>query len=115
MPLAAAAAVAEQWQKVIEDSTQVLRPYVTELASAGLPLPAGLPQVEHYNDDIDDDAFAELAWCNAKPPVAVLAGDQMDFASQWQKLGWKVVVPDDLQAKGVGFLVDLITKGIQGS
>jgi DEAD/DEAH box helicase domain-containing protein len=93
----------------------VLRPYVTELASAGLSLPAGLPKTEQYNDDIDDDAFAELAWPASKPPVAVLAANQMDFASQRQKLGWKVVVPDGLLAKGVGFLVGLVLKGIQGA
>ena len=115
LPLAAVTAVADEWQKIVDQATPSLRPYVQELAAAGLPLPAGLPIVEHFNDDIDDDAFAELAWPQAKPPIALLAGDQEDFASQWQKLGWKVVVPDDLQAKGTAYLVDLILKGIQGA
>ena len=115
LPLTATAAVAGDWQKIIDEATPSLRPYVTELAAADLPVPQGLPEVEHFNDDIDDDAFAEMAWPQAKPPIAVLAGDQADFASQWQKLGWKVVVPDDLQAKGTGHLVDLILKGIQGT
>jgi DEAD/DEAH box helicase domain-containing protein len=115
LPLAAVTAVADDWQRIVEQVTPSLRPYVLELAAAGLPLPAGLPKVENFNDDIDDDAFAELAWPHAKPPIALLAGDQADFASQWQKLGWKVVVQDDLQAKGTGHLVDLILKGIQGA
>jgi DEAD/DEAH box helicase domain-containing protein len=115
LPLTPTAAVAGDWQKIIDEVTPSLRPYVMELAAAGLPIPDGLPEVEHFNDNIDDDAFAELAWPQAKPPIALLAGDQADFASQWQKLGWKVVVPDDLQAKGTGHLVDLILKGIQGA
>jgi len=51
----------------------------------------------------------------AERAVALLAGDQEDFASQWQKLGWKVAVPDELQAKGVGHLVALILKSIPGA
>ena len=64
---------------------------------------------------IDDDAFAELAWVGLSPPVAVLSGDQVDFASAWQQLGWKVIVPDDLQAKGTHWLIDVISKSVQGA
>jgi len=115
LPLGAVTAIAADWQQIVEQVTPGLRSYVLELAAAGLPVPAALPKVEHFNDDIDDDAFAELAWPDAKPAIALLAGDQEDFASQWQKLGWKVVVPDELQARGVEHLVELILKGIQGA
>ena len=92
-----------------------LRPYVVELAAAGLPLPAAIPKVEYFNEQIDDDAFAELAWPDCSPPVALLAGDQADFAPEWQGQGWKIVTPDDLQAKGIAHLNDLLAKGISGA
>ena len=78
-------------------------------------MPAAIPQVEYFNEHIDDDAFAELAWPDCSPPVALLAGDQSDFAPEWQRQGWKVVTPDDLQAKGIIHLIDLLGKGISGA
>jgi len=99
----------------MDDVLPSLRPYVQELASAALPLPAALPKVEYFNEQIEDDAFAELAWPDCSPPVALLAGDQADFASAWQQQGWKVVTPDDLQAKGMAHLIDLIANGISGA
>ena len=86
-----------------------------ELATAGLPLPAAIPEVEHFSDRIDDDAFAELAWPQCKPPLAVLAGEQVHFAGQWQHEGWKIVTPDELQAKGIGYLIDELTNGLKGA
>jgi DEAD/DEAH box helicase domain-containing protein len=88
---------------------------VLELAAAALPLPAALPKVEYFNEKIDDDAFAEMAWPACSPPIAVLAGDQIDFASAWQQQGWKIMTPDDLQAKGIAYLIDLIATGISGA
>lgn len=115
IPLEAAEAVSDDWQPVLDDVMSSLRPYVQELATAGLPVPAAIPKVEYFNEQIDDDAFAELAWPDGSPPVALLAGDQADFASEWQGQGWKVVTPDDLQAKGITHLIDLIGKGISGA
>jgi DEAD/DEAH box helicase domain-containing protein len=108
-------AISDDWQPVLEEVLPSLKPYVQELASAVLPLPAALPKVEYFNDQIDDDAFAELAWPGCSPPIAVLAGDQTDFAPAWQQQGWKVVTPDDLQAKGIAHLIDLIATGISGA
>ncbi|MFO7903676.1 MAG: hypothetical protein R6U98_13520 [Pirellulaceae bacterium] len=112
LPLEAAAEVADDWQTVLDDVSPSLRPYVHELAVAGLPLPDALPRVEYFNENIEDDAFAELAWPNCQPAVAVLAGGQMEFAAQWQNQGWKVFTPDDLQAKGITCLTDELAKGI---
>ena len=93
-------------------TTQLLRPYVQELATAGLPIPDAIPEVEHFSEHIEDDAFAELAWPRMQARrLAVLAGDQVDFAAQWQKDGWKVVTPDELQAMGISYLIDELTKG----
>ena len=92
-----------------------LRAYVQELAAADMPLPDSLPAVEYFNEQIDDDAFAELAWPSCRPPVALLAGDQEDFALQWQNQGWKVFTPDLLQAKGITHLISQLMKGISGA
>jgi DEAD/DEAH box helicase domain-containing protein len=114
IPLAATSGVADAWQAVLENVTSGLRPYVQELASAGLPVPEALPEVEHYNEQIDDDAFAELAWPQCQPPVAVLAGEQIDFVRHWQAQGWKVLTPDDLQAKGITYLIDQLAQLFAG-
>ena len=84
------------------------------LAAAGLPVPESLPEVEHFNDHIDDDAFAELSWPRCQPPVCVLAGDQIDFSTRWQEQGWWVLTPDDLQAKGMQPLIDHLVNGLGG-
>jgi DEAD/DEAH box helicase domain-containing protein len=102
--LGAAAVLSDEWQAVIEGIVSTLQVYVPELAAADV-CP---PEVEHYNDNIGDDAFAEMAWTQLAPPIAVLAGDQADFAEKWREQGWVVATPDDLQANGVRWLIDLI-------
>ena len=114
-PLEAAEAISNDWQPIIDEVMASLRPYVQELAAADMPIPAALPKVEYFNEQIDDDAFAELAWPNCTPPVALLAGDQEDFAPQWQSQGWKVLTSDDLQAKGIAHLTDQLMKSILGA
>lgn len=115
LPLAAAVKPDDEWKAIVDGVTKSIRQYVLDLAGLGLPLPAAIPVVEHYNDDFSEDAFAELAWPELTPKIALLAGDQIEFARHWQELGWKVVVPDDLQAKGVQYLADLIQHSIQGA
>jgi DEAD/DEAH box helicase domain-containing protein len=78
-------------------------------------VPEAIPAVEHFNERIDDDAFAELAWPQHHPPVALLAGDQMDFAPQWQQHGWKILTPDDLQARGISYLIDVLALSVVGA
>lgn len=115
LPLKAAVKPDSEWTQISDHVTKSVRQYVLDLAGLGLPVPAAIPVVEHYNDDLDEDAFAELAWPYLTPKIALLAGDQTEFAKQWQDLGWKIVVPDDLQAKGVQYLADLIQHSIQGA
>lgn len=110
IPFEVAESISPEWKEVRDDVTASLRHYVDDLAAAGLPLPEALPEVEHYNDEIDDDAFAEMAWPNLTPPIAVLAGDQEAFSKQWQDSGWKVFTPDSLQASGISALVDRLTQ-----
>ena len=114
IPLEAGVRVADAWQAVLDNVLPSLRPYIQELACAGLPVPETIPVVEHFNAHIDDDAFAELAWPQGHPPIALLAGDQLDFAPQWQHQGWTVVTPDDLQAKGMSTLIDQLARSVTG-
>jgi len=99
------------WQEVMDDVIVSLRPYISALVAAAVPV----PEVEYFNDNIDDDAFAELAWPECTPSVAVLTGDQTDFAGKWQNLGWKVIVLDELQAKGSNWLIKIINKNAKGA
>jgi DEAD/DEAH box helicase domain-containing protein len=107
LPAAVQATLDEAWARLLEQITTALRPYIPALSMAEVPV----PQVEFYQDQIADDAFAEPAWPQLHPPVAVLAGDQVAFASQWQQLGWRVIAADDLQAKGVEWLIEVMTTG----
>jgi len=115
IPLSAAKNAPDEWQAVLDDVMPSLRPYVQDLAQAGLTGPGAIPQVEVFNDLIDDDAFAELAWPNGNPKIALLAGEQEGFAPQWSSQGWKVFTPDDLQAKGVTSLIDQIARSMKGA
>ena len=112
LPFAEAAVPIDEWQDIVNDVAAEVRQYVRDLGRMDLPEVARTPLVEHFNDNIDDDAFAELAWPALTPPVAVLAGDQATLARKWQDLGWKVIVPDDLQARGVQYLRDTIEQSI---
>ena len=51
-----------------------------------------------------------MAWPGIKPPVAILAGEQTAFVGKWQQLGWKIVVPEDLQMNGTQWFIELIQK-----
>ena len=97
-----------EWKEIEDNVIPSLTPYVRELAASSLSVPESLPEVEHFNNTIDDDAFAELAWPQCSPPVALLAGDQQDFSSLWQAQGWVVVTLDELQARGMQYLIDKI-------
>jgi len=110
VPLSSSTRLPDDWQAVLDEALSSLHPYLQELALAGLALPEAIPEVEYFNDQIDDDAFAELAWPHGHPPIAVLAGQQIDFTRQWQEQGWKVVTPDDLQARGINVLLEQLKR-----
>ncbi len=87
----------EEWKSVFEDTIKSLRPLVEALAKTEIPI----PWVEYVNEAIEDDAFAELAWEFQEKKIAILAGDQIHFASAWQNQGWKTILPSDIEAKGI--------------
>jgi DEAD/DEAH box helicase domain-containing protein len=100
--------MSEAWENVFEDTISSLKPIVEALAKSDLPVPT----VEFVNESIEDDAFAEMAWNLPNIKVAVLAGDQTDFANLWQNQGWKVILPSDIEAKGIEWMINEIKKNI---
>lgn len=100
--------MSDAWKKVFDDTIPSLKPIIEILSKSELPLPA----VELINESIDDDAFAEMAWDLPNIKIAVLAGDQSGFAQLWQKQGWKVLLPSDIEAKGVEWMINEIRKNI---
>ena len=96
---------------MLEAVTSSLKVYIPDLAEADVPIPV----VEHFNDDVSDDCFAEIAWPDIKTPVAVLVGDQADFGSRWKAGGWAVLTSDELQREGVRALIDLLRGTQKGS
>lgn len=113
--LVAATKLEDAWAVLLEDVAASVRSYVQELAAAGLPVPQALPEVEYFNEAIDEEVFAEMAWPQCETPIAILVGEQSVFASAWQEQGWRVFTPDDLQARGVSELVEILSKGISGA
>ncbi|MFO1429764.1 MAG: DEAD/DEAH box helicase [Candidatus Competibacteraceae bacterium] len=92
-----------EWQAVQDSIITSLRPLVVPLAAAAIQIPV----VEHYLSETDD-CFAELAWPDAVPPVAILAGDQTEFADRWRDAGWTAITLADIQAGGTTWLLGLL-------
>ncbi len=65
-PFEVLAAMSKEWAAVRDGVCSSVRHVVEELAACAVNQVA-LPQVEYYNENIDDDAFAEMAW-----PTAIL-------------------------------------------
>lgn len=110
LPVIASVKLDGAWASVFNQATYSVRPYIAALSAAGVPV----PQVEYYPNQLDGDAFAELAWPELPQPVAVLVGDQTTFADQWQDHGWMVILLEDIQAKGVTWFIEMVTSGMVG-
>ena len=99
--------LSDTWEGIVNEVAPSLRSLVRELASSDVPV----PQVEHYNESVDDDAFAELAWADLSPPVVLLAGDQEGFKGTWEAQGWVVVLASELRTDGIAGLITHLSKG----
>ena len=85
------AALHHAWTEVLGGVLADLRPGLTVLANAGVPIPeVGLELADEKGCVLAD---AEIAWTHAK--VAVLRPDQEDMTQTWQEAGWKVVLLDE--------------------
>ena len=94
--------ISQEWEQILQLVVGSMVAMLRQIAERECPV----PQVEFYNDDLANDACAELAWVEKK--MVVLVGDQASFAEQWQEIGWKVVTPDDLAAKGTEWFANLL-------
>lgn len=76
--------LSERWQEVADRAVSSIAAVIIELAGLDAPVPV----VEHFADELPDEAAAELAWPDRK--VAILVGDQWHLHELWQHHGWKV-------------------------
>ena len=106
----------ERWKAIQDDIVVVLSPFLPLMAAAGV----SVPQVEVYLSDASE-CFAEIAWFskaasgsdkqNLSAGTAILVGDQVSFAGEWQQAGWSVITLSDIQAKGVAWLLSMLPIG----
>jgi len=101
LPLEGTIVITAEWKQISGFVVASLKNVVTALATAGLPL----PETEYYLQNSVDDQFAELAWPDHKHPVAVLVGEQEQFASLWQAADWQVVTGSELKSGGIQALL----------
>lgn len=94
----------KEWQEVWEDTLTSLKPVVEKLAFADVQVPF----VEYFDENLDEDAFAELAWHFPNRKIAVLAGDQVLLADLWRQNEWAVILPEDIEANGIEWLASQI-------
>lgn len=83
------AAAGDDWSAAIGSMFEELRAGAKLLESKGLP-PPEVVGFEHAVENGAVEAEAELAWISRQ--VVVLAPYQIDYASRWTTLGWRVVV-----------------------
>ena len=100
----------DQWQEIVEETLSSLEKLVRRMAAQYCEL----PEVEHYSDDLGEEPFAELAWPEASPPVALLVGDQASFATKWRQAGWRVITDSDIQARGEVWCIEQLPKRNSG-
>ena len=104
IPETSVSAASGEWSDVRSEVITSFQTLVDALAAAQVPL----PEAAYEDEDIGEDAIAELAWLEHTPPIAVLAGDQATLASDWQNAGWQVVTAEDIQADGPKSLIALV-------
>ena len=103
-----------QWQEVLDEVVSVAKPMVRELSNSDLPLPGSLPLVGYEDLTLKEESFAELAWPNNEPKIAVLAGEQASFSSQWLAAGWTVYSFEALPPEATSEIVGLLKSGTKG-
>jgi hypothetical protein len=95
---------ADPWQEVLADVIASLRPLTAELSRiSGVTVPVVAFELEG-----SDDLVAELAWPDHNPPVAILSGEQFEYASEWEDVGWKAIESSSLIQAGLGQLMKLL-------
>lgn len=89
------------WAVVRANVSDSLHELAFALESAGI----SVPYTEYYLPGEDDELYAEMAWPEATPPVAILHNSQERYSDVWKNQGWRVPSP--------GLSVDKIVAGIK--
>ncbi|MGV3483239.1 MAG: helicase-related protein [Planctomycetaceae bacterium] len=97
-----------EWARIVAEVVAVIRPWIEDLALQATEHNIAIPSLEHFNEQIQDDAFAEVAWPESPQRLAILVGDQADFRNQWEDQGWKVVTIKELHDFGIEYLIDCL-------
>lgn len=79
----------------------LLYPLVSALEESGVPA----PESEYYLPGEEGYLFAEFAWPEASPPVAILSEEQMAYSEKWTSRGWKI--------PGPGLTIEKIVAGVR--
>ncbi|QTA83839.1 putative uncharacterized ATP-dependent DEAD/DEAH box helicase [Desulfonema limicola] len=106
LPLTSCIRLSPEWEDVLEETVASLEPFVKKAAAAN----CAVPKVEYYSNDLDEELFAELAWPHIPQPIALLTGDQRNFAAKWQDAGWIVITDRGLQVQGYEYLIKQLPK-----
>ncbi len=101
LPIAGVTYDMKEWDGIRENTIASLRGYIPPMVKKGI----SEPQLEYYNERVDDEAFAEWAWPDRETPIALLVGDQEFFKDKWHSLGWQVATLSGLQSQGIDALI----------
>ena len=103
----------EQWQEILDEVINAAKPIVRTLSQSDLPQPAGLPSVGFEEPTLKEESFAELAWPNCEPKVAILAGEQTSFGDQWREAGWRVYPLEGMQSVVTTEIIEILKTGLE--
>ena len=82
------------WSNVMDALLPSLRALAQRMAATGI----AEPECEYYLEGARDDCFAEMAWVERR--ICVLVGDQIAFREDWEREGWTVSTPEEIQRNG---------------
>ena len=99
-------ALSKEWAEIVREVVAPIRPWIEDLAHQAAEHSIVAPSLEYFNEQIDDDAFAEVAWPDPSQRLAILVGDQADFRKSWEDQGWKVISIKELQDLGIRYLIE---------
>ena len=99
-----------EWVNVRNNVTSSLRAIVLRLHREHIQV----PHTEYYNENVDEEACAEMAWSEVTPPISILDGEQSSFVEKWQKCGWKAITSDDIKIKGLEWLIEQLPTEMDG-
>ncbi|MFZ2236846.1 MAG: 3'-5' exonuclease, partial [Dokdonella sp.] len=78
----------DRWDLVVGNASASAVPILERLRAQKYPP----PQVGHFIQRESRKIFAEFAWPDELPPMAILTGPHAAYANDWRDLGWQIVL-----------------------